>query len=202
MQTVKNHPNLKDRDYSIRWAGRIFATDKRVLFLDSETTGLYGAEMVEIAVADRDGTERMNTLLMPRNPEKVMEIGKGGKCAADFHGLTPEVLRENNASSFESVYPFLYELLEGCVLVIYNAEFDWDRIIVPQCKLLNLELPKVFTVTCAMLQYAKYVGEIKPGKSDYTYPKLPAAPGITAHRAMGDCLSTIALVRGMMEETV
>src|SRR5690606_33823093 len=41
---------------------------KNVVILDTETTGLYDAEIVEIAVIDLGGNILMNTLVRPKNP--------------------------------------------------------------------------------------------------------------------------------------
>lgn len=196
---VINHRDPQLRERCIRWADRVFLTDVPVRFLDSETTGLYDAEMCEIAITDREENVLLDTLLMPERPEKLLEVGKGKKCAADIHGITPQMLIDANAPKFQDIYPQLCEILDGTVLVIFNAEYDWGKIIVPACARLGVELPRVHTVTCAMLNYSNFIGSWDDYHQSYTYQKLPQREGVQAHRALGDVLSTIEMVRKLRE---
>jgi DNA polymerase-3 subunit epsilon len=46
---------------------------------------------------------------------------------------------------------------------------------------------------CAMLQYAKFVGEWNPRYNQYKWQKLKGGN----HSALGDCLATLTLLRKM-----
>ena len=88
--------------------------------MDTETTGLSpleGGKICEIAVSVThrgEVVEEFTTLLnpgMPMSPEVI-----------NIHGITNEMVAE--APSFAEVAPKLMSLLEGCVLVAHNADFD------------------------------------------------------------------------------
>jgi DNA polymerase III alpha subunit (gram-positive type) len=71
----------RDRVHAVKWARQQLALDNWVI-LDTETTGLYDAEIVEIAVVDPLGEALLNTLVKPTIPipTEVIEI----------HGITDE----------------------------------------------------------------------------------------------------------------
>ena len=105
--------------------------------LDTETTGLSaagGGKICEIAVSvSQNGTtlQEFATLLnpgMPMHPEVIA-----------IHGITNEMVA--TAPSFGQILPQLLALLDGCVLVAHNAEFDLGflRSEVAQC---GLRLPE------------------------------------------------------------
>lgn len=94
--------------------------DAKFACLDTETTGLSpqgGGKICEIAVSVTQGgelVEEFSTLLnpgMPMSPEVI-----------NIHGITNEMVA--GAPSFAEVAPKLMSLLEGCVLVAHNADFD------------------------------------------------------------------------------
>ncbi len=95
-------------------------TDVKFACLDTETTGLSpleGGKICEIAVSVThrgEVVEEFSTLLnpgMPMSPEVI-----------NIHGITNEMVAD--APSFAEVAPKLMSLLEGCVLVAHNADFD------------------------------------------------------------------------------
>lgn len=95
-------------------------TDAKFACLDTETTGLSpleGGKICEIAVSVThrgEVVEEFTTLLnpgMPMSPEVI-----------NIHGITNEMVAD--APSFAEVAPKLMSLLEGCVLVAHNADFD------------------------------------------------------------------------------
>src|SRR5690606_31131536 len=87
---------------------------KNVVILDTETTGLYEAEIVEIAVIDTSGNVLLNTLVKPKNgiPEEVTAI----------HGITNEMVA--GALTWPEVWEQLYSILSGKKVLIYNSDFD------------------------------------------------------------------------------
>ena len=88
--------------------------------LDTETTGLSpleGGKICEIAVSVSQGgrvVEEFSSLVnpgMPMHPDVVA-----------IHGITNEMVAL--APSFGQLLPKLLSLLDGCVIVAHNAEFD------------------------------------------------------------------------------
>lgn len=56
------------RDEVIDWAQAVISNPS-VVFLDTETTGLDGnAEIIDIALVDRDGAVLLDTLIRPTRP--------------------------------------------------------------------------------------------------------------------------------------
>ncbi len=176
-----------DRDKAILWARGLIASGDFVI-LDSETTGLYEAEMVQLAVIDAAGDVLLDTLVKPGIP---IEAG-----AARIHGITEDKLEL--APSFATVYPVLYRVIANRRLVIYNAQFDWSIIRRLMIALGEAEIPLPNDLNypeCAMLHYADFYGEWSDYHHSYTYQKLPGGD----HSALGDCRATLALIEKMAE---
>lgn len=88
--------------------------------LDTETTGLSpddGGRICELAVSVSQGgrpVEEFSTLLnpgMPMHPEVIA-----------IHGITNEMVA--SAPKFADILPKLLGLLDDCVIVAHNADFD------------------------------------------------------------------------------
>lgn len=88
--------------------------------LDTETTGLCpkdGGKICEIAVSiTQNGApvEEFSTLLNPNIPMSPAVVA--------IHGITNEMVA--HAPTFADIAPRLLAMLEGCVLVAHNADFD------------------------------------------------------------------------------
>lgn len=95
-------------------------TELKFACLDTETTGLSpagGGKVCEIAVSvsqNGQSVEEFTTLLNPGIPMSPEVIA--------IHGITNEMVKE--APTFEQILPRLTALLDGCVLVAHNADFD------------------------------------------------------------------------------
>jgi len=162
------------------------------VILDTETTGLYDAEIVQIAVIDQDGAVLLDSLVEPPHPEKALKKHKG-VCAADIHGLTPDKLK--GAPTWTDIWPRLVEALAGRNLVIYNADYDWP-IIRTMCDAYGLStLPPHASIHCAMENYAAFVGEWNDYFGSYRWQRLPGGD----HSALGDCRATLAVLKEMAE---
>ena len=94
--------------------------DIKFACLDTETTGLSpqgGGKVCEVAVSvSRNGEtlEDFTTLINPgvlMSPEVIA-----------IHGITNEMVKK--APSFADILPRLLGVLDGCVLVAHNADFD------------------------------------------------------------------------------
>ena len=174
--------------------------DANALILDTETTGLDDdAEVVELAVIDCAGTVLLDTLVRPSGPVPAE--------AAAIHGITDAMLAD--APTWSEIHARFCDLVEGRQVVIYSREFD-VRVINQTARRYGLQAPQGFdlvldpgSIHCAMQAYAEFRGEWSAEKGRYRWQKLSAAAeqqGVTvtnAHRALGDCLMTLGLVRAM-----
>lgn len=144
----------------------------RLLFLDTETTGLDAANhrIVEIAIVDEDGRTLVNTLVNPGRmiPEDARRI----------HGISDQMVR--SAPTLATLWPTIHSIISGSHVVIYNAAYD--RAFLPN------RLGAAARVSCAMLLFAQ---AYRSGGG--TWQKLDVAArhcghawqGV-AHRALAD----------------
>ena len=174
--------------------------EANALILDTETTGLGDdAEVVELALVDCAGAVLLDTLVRPSGPVPAE--------AAAIHGITDAMLAE--APTWSEVHDRFCDLVEGRQVVIYSREFD-TRVITQTARRYGLPAPQGFDLVldpgrmhCAMQAYAEFRGEWSAEKGQYRWQKLSAAAvqqGVTvtnAHRALGDCLMTLGVVRAM-----
>ena len=167
------------REEVIVWAQTII-DDPEVIFLDTETTGLDGnAEVIDIALVDRNGAVLLDTLVRPRRPIPP--------ASSRVHGLVDADVA--TAPSWAEIHPVLLPLLAHRRVVVFNA--DYDRRLIHQCCAQDgLGLPAC-DWECAMLAHAKFVGEPGQWGKQYRWHKLESAaqsfgidPG--GHRALGD----------------
>jgi|SRR6476469_492343 len=173
-----------DRVRAVRWARQQLTLDNWAI-LDTETTGLYNAEIVEISIISNTGEPLLNTLVKPRLtiPAK----------ASSIHGITDDMVA--TAPTFPEIYPQIVEVCKSNQVLIYNAGFDMS-ILDYCCKLHNL--PKLkFNLKCLMLIAAEWYGNWNKYHNSYTYPKLPNGN----HRALGDCLAGLQLIKRMALDT-
>ena len=173
--------------------------------LDTETTGLgYKAEAVSIGVLSSDGQVLLGTLVKPTRSIPFD--------ARRVHGITDEMVQ--TAPTFKEILPDLLKVTANKKIVVYNA--DYDRRIVEQSfkpyTKFAIENRVVFFNDMAHMMkpenwidvmgpYAEFWGEWNDWHQNYRWQKLTAAcqqQGVTianAHRAIGDCQMTLALIR-------
>ena len=103
----------RDRVSAVLWAREQLSQNDWVI-LDTETTGSYDAEIVEIAIIERTEETLLDTLIKPSIPipAEVTEI----------HGITDEMVAD--APTFPQVYPRIDAALKKKRVIIYNASFD------------------------------------------------------------------------------
>lgn len=161
--------------------------------LDTETTGLYNAEIVQIALVDSQDNVLLDTLVKPvsRIPYEVIRI----------HGITNE--RVADAPSWADVTAQVEAALRGRDVVVYNATFDRKML---HTSAEAAKLPKVDWKTfsrwwCAMEAFAELQGSYRYGRPKMH--KLTNAaryyniPVVDTHSALGDARLTLALVRAI-----
>lgn len=183
----------RDREAARAWALEM-ARQRDVLYLDTETTGLErDAEVVEIAVVDRDGRPLLDTLVRPNKP-----IPAG---TTAFHGIGDAMVAD--APGWPEVYFALLDLLNErscpCV-VVYNASFD--RRVIDYVNRSHGLTPVVVDWHCAMIQYAAFAGEPGRRSGQYRWHSLERASSALGlprpiHRARGDALACRAVVLAM-----
>lgn len=161
---------------------------------DLETTGFDSVDdVVQIAIIDSKGKELVNTLVRPRDADRLTIKGKGGKSAADVHGITPDKVRY--APEWKAIYEQVASALAGKVWLAYNADFD-VRMLGQSLKAQSLAMPEACEVVCVMKAYAEHVGDWDEQKRDYRWHKLEdaakACGGLSpyAHTALGDAKMT------------
>lgn len=151
---------------AVNWARQMLEPGAAVI-LDTETTGLYGASIVEIAVIDaHTGKTLLDTLVNP-----------GREIPADaqaIHGITDADVAA--APTWAQVLPKLLRAARGKTVLCYNADFD-SRVIAEDTARAGLKLgplAKPDRWGCVMLR-----------RSDWTryWRWLPLGGG---HRALGD----------------
>jgi DNA polymerase III subunit epsilon len=184
------------REQAIAWAHRM-VTSPTVVFLDTETTGLgEDAEIVDIAVIDRNGRTLLDTLVRPEGALSAEVV--------NIHGITETDLID--APRWPEVYPLLGRILDQHTpVVIYNAPFD-SRIINQVNR--RHGLPK-FNADwqCAMQRFAEYAGIWHPKYENFRWHRLADALRMTNqpapirdHRALADAESCRNIVRAMAEQ--
>ncbi|NPZ19493.1 3'-5' exonuclease [Pseudomonas aeruginosa] len=168
-------------------------TDEAVAILDTETTGLGDfAEIVEIAVIDRDGKTLLQSLVKPTRPIPA-EI-------SEIHKITDAMVAD--APSWPEVQTQLAQVLSGRRLVIWHA--DYDLRLIGQSAAAHGIVPPHFTAECAQTAYKRFYGEpdAQPGKVRRQRLAYAAAQqGVVidgqAHRAEVDCRTTLGVIAAM-----
>jgi DNA polymerase III epsilon subunit-like protein len=161
--------------------------ERDFVVLDTETTGLYDAEICEISVIDQNGKTLFSSFVKPKNgiPWEAQSI----------HGISEEMVKD--APSWPEVWKQLYPILRDRLILIYNEEFD-TRLMV-ESFLPYLDDPfketeedrqiKNLETDCVMRTYADLVGSHK-------WLKLTEAAGRQiAHRALDDCRATLEVIK-------
>jgi hypothetical protein len=187
-----------DHAAAFRWAAEVLA-DPRAVVLDTETTGLYDAWIVEIAIVDVKGQVLLDTLVNPGMPIP-------GDATA-IHGITDEMV--SGAPVFADILPDLTRILRGRRCGIWNEAFDVG--------ILRGELNRYYRgaepeaapepwlthpaatawldglrTECAMTWYAQWYGDWSDYWGDYTWKALHGG-----HRARGDCEAAIERLKTM-----
>lgn len=190
-----------DREGATAWAREVLALGDGAVLLDTETTGLHGAYVVEMAVLGLDGTVLLDTLVDPECdiPEDAQHI----------HGITDRMVA--GAPMFAELVPQLEQLLHGRRVLIYNVDFDKGVLLneltryfgpyAPDegwgCKIARRRaeawLKRARGWRCAMKAYAKFYGEWSDYHRSYRWQPLPYGN----HRALGDCRGTLRLLHEM-----
>lgn len=167
-----------------------------VLILDTETTGLdMTAEVIEVAVVDTTGALRFEALSMPEGP--ISEK------ATWTHRLTKERLREAGARPWPDVWAELDPVLSSASVVVgWNAEFD-ERLL----RQTNERHDWYYPFHDSMQSFHDLMKDYEFLRPDrLLYPRAlqrvmlreRGLPGRPAHRAKGDCLTVLSVMRAIV----
>ena len=171
----------QDRVAAVRWARDELTRDDWVI-LDTETTELHDAEIVEIAIINPTGEPLLNTLVKPTIPIPTD--------AAEIHGITDEMVA--NSPSFPDIYSQIVEALKDKRVFIYNAFFDIT--ILDYCRRLHdlesFNLSRRYE--CVMTWHAQWAGDWSDYHEGYRWHPLCGD-----HRALGDCLAVLERIKKM-----
>jgi DNA polymerase-3 subunit epsilon len=175
----------RDRVSAVLWA-REQLNQKDWVILDTETTGLYDAEIVEIAIIDCLGKSLLDALIKPSIPipAEVTEI----------HGISDAMVAD--APTFSEVYPRIDAALKDKRVLIYNSAFD-IKILNYCCRLHILPMLNLTKRSdCLMEWVAQWVGNWSYYHRDYRYVPLNGG-----HRALGDCTAALKLIKKMAADS-
>jgi DNA polymerase III subunit epsilon len=172
------------------WAQSMLDSDP--LIIDFETTGFRNADIVQIGILDAGGQVLMEQLIKPSGPIPYQ--------ASAVHGITDAMVVD--APGIDTVFDRFADLIAGRVIVAYNSEFELEIL---RGVRRRYKLPPVSPMSwnCAMKAYARFRGVWNHSRGGYRWYKLTEAcmqQGIQiagAHRAIGDCTMTLALLRKM-----
>jgi DNA polymerase-3 subunit epsilon len=190
---INTLPLVFDRDSAIAWSQAVLSVPN-VVFLDTETTGLDGnAEIIEVAVVDGFGNVLVDSFIRPTRP---IPFG-----ASAVHRIFDHHVA--GAPQWIEVYPSIAAAIQNRLVIVYNAEYD-SRLMLQTCRISGVD-SLIATYGCAMQAYACYFAGI-PSRGRPRYHKLESAARefsvvIPNHRALGDAVACLEVVRGMADST-
>lgn len=160
-----------------------------VLILDTETTGMGDAEVIEVALVDTRGRVRLDTLVKPR-------MRRMNPYAQRVHGIDFGMLED--APAWPEVLPELARLTERATVLAWNAPFD-ARMLEQTSRLWGLEHPRILFV-CAMKLYARGRGAKVRGlhKVVGDLGLEPLLERHASHRALGDVNLVLEVMRASL----
>lgn len=178
-------PADDDPDLPGQWEAMLMRRD--VLIVDTETTGLDGrAEIVEIAIMDTTGALCHEALTMPTCPIP--------REATDIHGLTRAALQREGARPWPEIHADVMAILRRAKIILaWNAPFD-SRLIRQTAAVHGLTVPDL-----PWLDLLADYRIIRPG-GRHRLTDAAACEGAeagTAHRALGDCRTVLAVMRAV-----
>jgi DNA polymerase III subunit epsilon len=162
----------------------------RFAIVDIETTGSYaaGSRITEIAIVIHDGVNVLNRYETLINPQCDIP-----RYINSLTGIDNEMLE--HSPTFEQVADSIYELLNGCIFVAHNVNFDFSFVKHQLAKEgYILKAPKLCTVRLSR--------KIRPGLPSYSLGNLCTSlniPIVNRHRAGGDADATVILFSKLLE---
>lgn len=167
------------------------------IILDTETTGLRDGEICQIAIINQDGETLLNSYVKTARPIP--------DDARRIHGISDEMVKD--APTWPEIVPKVREILDGQLLIVYNAVYDRKMMHQSGEKsgIEKIEWKEIAQWHCAMQAYAEHYGDWNSYHGNYRWQRLSHAAnseGVTvenAHDALGDCLMTLGVVKAMLK---
>lgn len=163
-----------------------------VFILDTETTGLRNAEVIEVSIINTKGELLLDTLVEPS--ELVMN-----RHAQRVHGIALDMLA--GQPSWPDVLPDLHRVLDRGTVLAWNASFD-ARMLKQTSEVWKIQQSSYLFV-CAMRLYASLFG-----RRSYALHKAVVDARLAhlleqhqSHRALGDVRLVLALLQAASEES-
>ena len=161
--------------------------------LDIETTGGQFNEegITEIAIYKFDGQEIVDQFISLVNPEIPIQ-----PFVVKLTGINNAML--TSAPKFFEVAKRIIEMINDCVLVAHNADFDY-RILRTEFRRLGYDFNQR---TLCTVELSK---KLLPEQPSHSLGKLVRALGIPMadrHRASGDALATVKLFKMLLEKDI
>jgi len=156
------------------------------LVIDVETTGLSadkGDRVCEIGAVKLRGGAIIETFGSLIDPERPISYG-----AYSVNGISPEMLA--NAPVFSGIADKIRQMMEGSVLVAYNAPFDYS-FLANEFRLLAYPL-----MTNPVIDALSLARQLFPGLQTYRQDNVARVAGISfpvKHRALEDATTTAQL---------
>lgn len=159
--------------------------------VDIETTGgKYNEEgITEIAIFIYDGHDVVDSLVTLVNPEKEIQ-----PFVVKLTGINNKMLI--NAPKFYEMAKRIVEITEECIIVAHNAHFDY-RILKTEFRRLGFDFQRE---TLCTVELSK---KLIPDQESYSLGKLCKAlaiPMSNRHRAEGDALATVKLLKLLIDK--
>ena len=181
---------FEDREAALEWAHDLVSRPD-VLYLDTETTGVrFGFDdVIDIGIVDGAGTTLYDQLIRP-----LVAIPGDSR---DVHGISNRDVAA--APRLQDVWSDLTGLLDGKVLVSYNAYFDEEMLAFAATR---RGLPPIAPLRwdCAMEAFAAYNRQSSHHRRGYRWINFEAATRMLGlerpeHRAVSDALRCLELVQ-------
>lgn len=172
--------------------------NENFVILDTETTGLYDGEIIEIAIIDHEGETLMNQRIKPHGDIPIE--------STNVHGITIDMLED--CPHFEDVVVTIKGHLAGKDVIVYNATYDRKMLhkSAEHAKIDKINWKAFSNWMCAMEAFSPIYGEWNGKYSNYKWQRLSTAANYynvsvkDTHSALGDCLMTLGVVRGMLKD--
>lgn len=164
--------------------------------LDTETTGLHNAEIIQMGLIGADGKVLMNDLIKPVRPipEDAIRI----------HGITNEMVADKPGMIY--FYNQIKDFISGRNVIVFNVAYD-QKILYDALEIAGIERVEWSAIAkwwCAMEAFSEIKGDWNAKRKSYKWQSLTKAcehyqiPMIDAHDALGDCQSTLHICRKMV----
>ena len=161
--------------------------------IDLETTGgkFNEESIIEVAAYKFDGVNITDQFISLVNPQRDIN-----PYVEKLTGITSDMVQ--SAPKFQEVAKRIIEITSESILVAHNAQFDY-RILQLEFKRLGFEFSMKSLCTVILSQ------ELLPEQESYKLGRLSRSLGIPLkdrHRASGDALATVELLKILIEKDI